>query len=188
MCVQLSVWLIIVLIWSGQSVINTEYASKGRSRNMCFRSSDMPHQIFPKKLFSFLLIVHISVPSFLQQVLNWLVWKSGSLIFVFYKIVTFVWMYVCGNTCTTCAPVLGRGGGNFWELFLTFHLPEAGCLLFLLLYFILQAQVHKLPGSSPVCTSHFYVGMQELQMHVTTSDFLCGLQGLNSGCQACRAS
>lgn len=117
MCVQLSVWLIIVLIWSGQSVINTEYASKGRSRNMCFRSSDMPHQIFPKKLFSFLLIIHISVPSFLQQVLNWLVWKSGSLIFVFYKIVTFVWMYVCGNTCTTCAPVL-CGGGTFGSWFL----------------------------------------------------------------------
>lgn len=109
MCVQLSVWLIIVLIWSGQSVINTEYASKGRSRNMCFRSSDMPHQILPKKLFSFLLIVHISVPSFLQQVLNWLVWKSGSLIFIFYKIVTFVWMCVCGNTWTTYAPVLGGG-------------------------------------------------------------------------------
>lgn len=164
MCVQLSVWLIIVLIWSGQSVINTEYASKGRSRNMCFRSSDMPHQIFPKKLFSFLLIVHISVPSFLQQVLNWLVWKSGSLIFVFYKIVTFVWMYVCGNTCTTCAPVLGRGGGEL--LGVVSYLPPSWGRMSLI-----SAAVLYTTGSGPQTARQFScVHLPFLRRHAGIAD------------------
>lgn len=38
--------------------------------------------------------------------LNWLVCKSGSFIFIFFKIVTSVWIYVRGSMCTTCTPVI----------------------------------------------------------------------------------
>lgn len=115
--------------------------------------------------------------------LNWLVYKSGSFIFILCKIVTSVWLYVRGSMCTTCTPVIG---GQLLEVgwFLPSPLLRQG-----LSHFCRCTSYYRLRSTNCqsvlLCAPLFYIGMQGLQMCVTTLDPLCaeielkgsGLQG-----------